>query len=65
MHKKTKAIKKHPWLYELREDYVWNASKFINEDLYFESEWLMIDCGYITVSKKIMRGMAARTSGRY
>ncbi len=48
---KRKAIKKHPWLYMLRENYSWYAGKFIDDTLCFDCEWLAIYSGLITVRR--------------
>ena len=51
MSRKPKAIKKHPWLYKLDEDYIWDSGGNVSSGVFFESKWLRVDCGFITVRK--------------
>ncbi|WP_241086853.1 hypothetical protein [Candidatus Vondammii sp. HM_W22] len=44
-------IKKKPWLFKLSDDYSWDASRFIFNDITFDNAWLHIDSGVITVKQ--------------
>ena len=48
---KTKAVKQHPWLYRLDEDFACFVCLAIDTDVKFKNGWLEIDGGVMTIEK--------------
>ena len=44
-------IRRNPWLFKLNADYAWDASDFIAREISFDSPWLNIHLGVITVKQ--------------